>query len=133
MIKRKKSALEKRESERHLFFALVFLISIGLLGASLHILNDSGFMTGFAFTSGVHIDTVSVESELCVAENGVSYGLDCTEIAAESYCSHLGYEGYIDDSKSCDGRGNYAAEFINQEQCVYSKEVISYLETVRCY
>jgi hypothetical protein len=132
MMVNRRNTLKKKKSERHYFFASIFLLSIGLLGASIHILNDSGFMTGFAFTSGVHIDTVSVESELCVAENGVSYGLACTEIAAESYCSHLGYEGYIDDSKSCDGRGNYAAESMNQEQCVYN-EGISYLETVRCY
>jgi hypothetical protein len=132
MVRRKKSALEKRESERHLFFTFVFLFSISFLAASLYVLNDSGFMTGFAFTAGVHIDTMSVESELCVAENGISYGLECTEEAAESYCSHLGYDGYIDDSKGCGGSGNYASESLDQEQCEYN-EGVSYLETVRCY
>ena len=132
MARKRKTTIERRESERHLFFAFLFLLSIGFLAVSLYVLNDSGFMTGFSFMSSVDIDTVNVGEDLCVAENGISYGLECTEEAAESYCESLGYDGYIDDSKGCGGKGNYAAEFVNQEQCVYN-EGVSYLESVRCY
>jgi hypothetical protein len=132
MMVNRRNTLKKKKSERHYFFASIFLFSIALLGISFYVLDGSGFMTGFSFVADVSIDDVTVESELCIAENGVGYGLECTEEAAESYCDYLGYGGYIDDSKSCDGRGNYAAESMNQEQCVYN-EGISYLETVRCY
>ncbi len=134
MAKRKKISRKqkRRESERHLFFAFIFLLSIGMLAVSLYVLNDSGFMTGFAFTAGVNIDSVIVEQDLCIAENGIRYGLECSEIAAESYCRSLSYEGYIDDSKSCGGSGNYAAVDVSQENCEFIDST-SYLEVVRCY